>query len=239
MSIKHPLKTSIFVFLLIMISACKHDIKHISITDFDIGTDSVVEIDRAYELTIRYPVFKGDEYRELNAAIKSFIPDPDSAKKEYIEEFQNLISEFPDAVNAPNILFTDHVIYANKDSILGVVFFIYRYYTGAAHGSEITKILNFDLKTDRKISYLSKVDDLAKFKETVLKEVNREVEKMDDGCWGIADLNEMENYFDHFVVTDTSMVFYFNDYSLCPYSYGNPAVSLSFENLPELRLLSE
>jgi len=202
-------------------------------------TDSVVESDRAYELTIRYPVFKGDEYRELNSAIISNIPDPDSVKKEYIEDFQNLISEFPDAANAPNILFVDHALYINRDSILGIVFFIYRYYTGAAHGSEITKILNFDLKTNTEFSYLSVVGDLSKFKQTVLTEVNNEVQKMEEGCWGIADLKEMENYIDHFVLTDSTMIFYFNDYSLCPYSYGNPSVSLSFENQPQLRLLRE
>ncbi|MFN4299046.1 MAG: DUF3298 domain-containing protein [Thermaurantimonas sp.] len=138
-----------------------------------------------------------------------------------IEEYRNLLKEFPDYDLPWETTYTLNVLY-NKNGLLSIDMYSYTF-RGGAHGIETSKILNYNLYNGNRLkldSVLIVNDNLVKICEKYFRKAK-----------GIGDNVSYENtiYFiadneffipDNFTITDTKIKFFYNPYEIAPYSEG-------------------
>jgi hypothetical protein len=200
------------------------------------GCDSLRE-DQCAKIKIEFPEITGYSntlvQEKINQSIKSLFSmnenaDVDSINfndemNSFIEDYDEYITEFPDAFQSWFVEKTGEVK-LNKGNIFSIDYMEYSY-TGGAHPNTVVEFRNYNLSNGEKITLdevISPVHqkELTKIGEDEfrkLKELAVEADLGQAGFW----FENNEFYFnDNFLITDSSLVFYYNNYEITAYAFG-------------------
>ena len=214
------------------------------------GCDSLKE-DICAKIKIGFPQITNFENKavksKINNSIKSLFSmdenftsdsiDFNAEMENFIVEFEDFISEFPDAFQSWFIERTGEVK-LNKGNIFSIDFMEYSY-TGGAHPNTIVVFKNYNLSNGEEITLdeiisPSKQSDLTRIGETEfrkVKDLDSEADLGKEGFW----FENNEFYLnDNFLITDSSLVFYYNNYEITAYSFGPTELSIPFSKIKTL-----
>ncbi len=214
------------------------------------GCDSLIENNCA-KIRIEFPQITEFENAvvkdKINNSIKSLfsmngnsnskVIDFNSEMEGFITDYQEFMSEFPDAFQSWFIERTGEVK-LNKGNIFSFDYMDYSY-TGGAHANTFVTFKNFNLSNGEEI----KLDEIipsekqtelknigvAEFRK--LKELTPEADLGQAGFW----FENNEFYLnDNFLITDSSLVFYYNNYEITAYAFGPTELSIPFATIKSL-----
>jgi hypothetical protein len=123
------------------------------------------------------------------------------------------------------------------DSLLFISLSFYQYFIGAAHGVTTHHSLRFNLTNGELIPTV----DLIKTDSESLQEIKQLVNSNlpDSVCWGIQNDTSILSTISNFSIVKDSVIFYIDDYSLCPYAFGEPSMRFSNTQLKNVLKVSE
>ena len=189
----------------------------------------------------------GDAYQdmEIQQAIEAYTA---MLKTEYkqnnmplVEERENALTEMIDAIYNEEQIISTMVIAVHKDIMS---YAVERYvFMGGAHGSNYRIFYNFDLKTGE---LLHEKDLFVEGFETPMTELLlKNIVAQNEDFQLIEDLEEygynvdeiMPN--DNFFLTDSALVYVFNQYEIAPYALGETEIAVSYDQLKDLLLDKE
>jgi hypothetical protein len=214
------------------------------------GCDSLRE-DNCAKIRIEFPQitnFENEAIKDkINNSIESLFSmnenftsdsiDINAEMESFIADYEDYISEFPDAFQSWFIERTGEVK-LNKGNIYSIDFMEYSY-TGGAHPNTIVVFKNYNLSNGEEITLdeiisPSKQSDLTRIGETEfrkLKELTAEADLGQAGFW----FESNEFYLnDNFLITDSSLVFYYNNYEITAYAFGPTELSVPFVKIKTL-----
>ncbi len=200
------------------------------------GCDSLRN-DSCAKIRIEFPQItdfnSADIRNKINQSIKSLFSmnenaDPDSINfdeemNDFISDYEEFTTEFPESFQAWIIEKTGDVK-LNRGNIFSVDYMEYSY-TGGAHANSIVEFKNYNLSNGDEITLdeiikPDKQDDLTKIGETEFRKVRELSAEADLGQAGFWFENNEFYLNDNFLITDSSLVFYYNDYEITAYAYG-------------------
>ena len=155
----------------------------------------------------------------------------------FIADYEDFISEFPDAFQSWFIERTGEVK-LNKGNIFSIDYLDYSY-TGGAHANTVVAFKNYNLSNGKEITLdeiisPNKQTELTKIGEAEfrkLKELTIEADLGQAGFW----FENNEFYLnDNFLITDSSLVFYYNNYEITAYAFGPTELSIPFSKIKSL-----
>jgi hypothetical protein len=214
------------------------------------GCDSLRE-DNCAKIKIEFPQiisFENESMKvKINKSIEALFSTNGNANSDsininaemevFIADYETFISEFPDAFQSWFIERTGEVK-LNKVNIFSIDFLEYSY-TGGAHANTHVTFKNFNLTDGKEIKLdeiispkkqteLTKIGE-AEFRK--LKELTTEADLGQAGFW----FENNEFYLnDNFLITDSSLVFYYNNYEITAYAFGPTELSIPFANIKSL-----
>ena len=214
------------------------------------GCDTLRE-DNCAKIKIEFPQitsFENVKVKDIiNKSIKSFFSsneeignlkvDINSEMKSFITDYNNFISEFPDVFQSWFIERTGEVK-LNKGNIFSIDYMEYSY-TGGAHPNTNVMFKNFNLTNGEEITLdeiiqVDKQEELTNIAETEfrkLKELTPEADLGQAGFWF-----ENNDYYlsDNFLISDSSLVFYYNNYEITAYAFGPTELIIPYSSIKSL-----
>ena len=155
----------------------------------------------------------------------------------FIEEYNSIITEFPDTYQSWFIERTGEVK-LNKGNIFSIDYMEYSF-TGGAHPNTFVTFRNFNLLDGEEIvldqiistdeqSELTKIAE-AEFRK--LKELTSDADLGQAGFWF-----ENNKFYlnDNFLITDSSLVFYYNNYEITAYAFGPTELTIPYSKIKPL-----
>jgi len=161
----------------------------------------------------------------------------DNEMNSFIEDYQEFITEFPDASQAWFVEKTGEVK-LNRGNIFSTDYMEYSY-TGGAHSNTDVEFRNYNLSNGEIISldeiiFPDKQTELTKVGEEEfrkLKELSAEIDLGQAGFW----FENNEFYLnDNFLITDSSLVFYYNNYEITAYAFGPTELIIPYTKIKSL-----
>lgn len=168
---------------------------------------------------------------------KSDADDFNMQMNSFIEEYESFMKEFPDAFQSWFIERTGEVK-LNKGNIFSIDFMEYSY-TGGAHPNTYVLFKNFNLTNGEEIK-LDEIVQSNKHKELTkigemqfrkLKELTSDADLGEAGYWFENNLFYLN---DNFLVTDSSLVFYYNNYEITAYAFGPTELEIPYSKMKNL-----
>jgi hypothetical protein len=165
------------------------------------------------------------------------LTDFETMMKGFIDEYESYIKEFPDAYQSWFIERTGE-IKLNKGNIFSIDYLEYSF-TGGAHPNTFVTFKNFNLSNGEEIMLdeiisSDKQQELTKIGEAEfrkLKELTTEADLGQAGFW----FENNEFYLnDNFLITDSSLVFYYNNYEITAYAFGPTELILPYSKIKSL-----
>lgn len=163
--------------------------------------------------------------------------DFETEMKNFIEDYEDFIKEFPDSYQSWFIEKTSEVKF-NKGNIFSIDFMEYSF-TGGAHPNTYLVFKNFNLnngeevKLDELISK-DKQQELTKIAEAEFrkrKELTSEADLGEAGYW----FENNEFYLnENFLITDSSLVFFYNNYEITAYAFGPTELEIPYSKLRDI-----
>jgi len=181
--------------------------------------------EKNYEISAFYPEINGlaDEEKQLviNEEIEKLIIYDIDLFKYSIDGWDT--EGFPELEDIKSIMGTSYGISLMTDDVISIMFYIYEYYSGAAHGLERTQAFNFDIGSGDYIMLedlfepdFNYLDFLSCYCVEELKEGPVETwENIEESGAG-----PDANSFKSFVLTKDSMVIFFDPYIVACYAEG-------------------
>jgi len=168
----------------------------------------------------------GREEVDFNSEMKSFIAD-------YLE----FISEFPDAFQSWFIERTGEVK-LNKGNIFSIDYMEYSY-TGGAHPNTFVIFKNFNLTNGEEITLdeiipADKQEELTNIAETEFRKLKELTPDADLGQAGFWFENNEYYLSDNFLISDSSLVFYYNSYEITAYAFGPTELIIPYSRIKTL-----
>ena len=223
----------IFTFVIVHIGAKREATKGVD-EDGYISTSTVMitSVKVEGDNNITYPSITGSGNKEIqdsfNNGAKKIVDDE-------IKSFNKLAGEFGNEGNkntANNSLELDYQITGQNSNFISIKFIGYLY-GGGAHGSNINISYNFDLRTGQEIkladlfrpdsNYLNAISD---YTINELKSRNLgDSKQIEEGASPKAENFKTVN------ISDTGLLFTFEDYQVAPYVVGQQTVIILFEKL--------
>ena len=214
------------------------------------GCDSLRE-DNCAKIKFEFPQiveYKNSALKDtINNSIKSLFSinknaDPDSISfnnemNAFINDYESFITEFPESSQSWFIERTGEVK-LNKNNIFSIDFMEYAY-TGGAHANTFVEFRNFSLLNGNQITLdevisPSKQNDLTDVGEDefrMLKELSEEADLGQAGFW----FENNQFYLnDNFLITDSSLVFYYNNYEITAYAFGPTELIIPYTKIKSL-----
>jgi len=214
------------------------------------GCDSLRE-DNCAKIKIEFPQitdFKNEAIKDkINNSIESLFSmnenfTSDSIKiiaemDNFITDYEDFISEFPDAFQSWFIERTGEVK-LNKGNIFSIDFMEYSY-TGGAHANTVVVFKNYNLSDGEEITLdeiisPSKQTDLTRIGETEFRKLKDLTSESDLGQAGFWFENNEFYLNDNFLITDSSLVFYYNNYEITAYAFGPTELGIPFSKIKSL-----
>lgn len=213
-------------------SACSDPIQKIrpnqTIVSITEGGFRKSDSSHAYEIDLKYPVIDANIAPDILTTINNSIPEKFNSfidQKAFIEAHLNLPEDFySDNTDWKGLLTNTYKVH-QADSLLFLTFSVYQYFVGAAHGSTSHYSLRFDLSSGNAVS----ISDLIETDRTSLTSLRNlfNAHLPDSICWGIqSDSSTLANIKNIVLIPD-SVIFYVDDYSLCPNAFSSSDVRFS------------
>jgi hypothetical protein len=171
-------------------------------------------------------IMGGLESVDFNTLIDGFIQDYESFKK-----------EFPDAPQSWTVERTGEVK-LNKANIFSIDYTEY-VFTGGAHPNTFVSFKNFNLTNGEEITLdelisLENQNELTKIAEKEfrkLKKLNPDDDLGKAGFWFEDDEFSLN---DNFLITDNSLIFYYNNYDITAYAFGPTELIVPYSEIKSL-----
>lgn len=166
------------------------------------------------------------EVIDFNAEINSFI-----------DEYESFIKEFPDSYQSWFIERTGEVK-LNKGNLFSIDYMEYSF-TGGAHPNTFVAFKNFNLSDGEEIKLdeifsSDKQQELTKIGEAEFRKL-KNLEPADDlGQAGFWFENNKFYLNDNFLITDSSLVFYYNNYEITAYAFGPTELEIPYSKIKNL-----
>lgn len=213
------------------------------------GCDSLRN-DNCAEIKIIFPRISYPENtiveKKINESILSFFTqsvtgeseeaDFESIMDEFIQDYESFKQEFP---GAPQSWIVERIgeLKLNKANILSFDFTEYAF-TGGAHPNTFVSFKNFNLTDGEEIL----LEDIIKTEKN--EELRKVAEKEFRSLKGLsvdADLGESgfwfeENEFglnDNFLITETGLLFYYNNYEITAYAFGPTELMIPYSMIKD------
>lgn len=214
------------------------------------GCDTLLE-DNCAKIKIEFPqitAFENEKVKnKINKSIKSFFSSNEDVSREeidyslemksFITDYEEFISEFPDAFQSWFIERTGEVK-LNRGNIYSIDYMEYSY-TGGAHPNTYIMFKNFNLANGEEITLdeiipVDKQEELTNIAETEfrkLKELTPEADLGQAGFW----FENNEYYLsDNFLISDSGLVFYYNNYEITAYAFGPTELIIPYSSIKSL-----
>ena len=255
---KIKLFTSFFALFVIVFSCSKKDsspeneLKYqlISYEKQSVGCDGLRE-DNCAKIEIEFPQitdFANPAFRDnINNSIKLLFSMNQSAEPDsinfndemdlFIDDYEEFISEFPDAFQSWFVEKTGEVK-LNKGNIFSIDYLEYSY-TGGAHPNSMVLFRNYNLfdgeevTLDEIISPTKQVE-LTRIGEEEFRKLKELTEEADLGQAGYWFENNEFYLNDNFLITDSTLVFYYNNYEITAYAFGPTELIIPFSKIKNL-----
>jgi hypothetical protein len=155
----------------------------------------------------------------------------------FIEEYESLIKEFPDTYQSWFIERTGEVK-LNKGNIFSIDYMEYSF-TGGAHPNTFVTFKNFNLSDGEEIVLdqiisTDKQSELTKIAEAEFRKLKELTSDADLGQAGFWFENNKFYLNDNFLITDSSLVFYYNNYEITAYAFGPTELEIPFSKIESL-----
>jgi len=211
------------------------------------GCDSLRE-DNCAKIRIEFPQITNFENEAVKDKINNSVEllfsmnedftsdsiDINAEMENFIADYESFISEFPDAFQSWFIERTGEVK-LNKGNIFSIDFMEYSY-TGGAHANTIVVLKNYNLSDGEEITLdeiisPSKQAELTKVGEAEFRKLKDLTSESDLGQAGFWFENNEFYLNDNFLITDSSLVFYYNSYEITAYAFGPTELSIPFSKI--------
>ena len=157
--------------------------------------------------------------------------------KGFIDEYESFIKEFPDAYQSWFIEKTGEVK-LNKGNFFSIDYLEYSF-TGGAHPNTYVTFKNFNLSNGEEITLdeiisADKKQELTNIAETEFRKLKDLTTEADLGQAGFWFENNKFYLNDNFLITDSSLVFYYNNYEITAYAFGPTELTIPFSRIKPL-----
>lgn len=194
-----------------------------------ISSKETKEDSKIFKSTIKIPIISGLKDGSSEKKLNELI-DKD------IEGFKNEVKSIAEEDNAKGILrnnyevIIDYKEHYNKNNLISFTISYYSY-TGGAHGNTIKKSYNIDLKTYEMASLRDLFNPGEEYEEIINDQIRKTISNNPDEYYP-----EIANYFkgilpdQPFFIEDGSLVVYFGQYEIAPYSSGFKEFKIPFSS---------
>lgn len=228
MSFKKVILGVISLLFIISISVLGEEINKLEIIE-----KSIEEITDKYEVKVKYPMLQGGEKEvidKINKVIADYtldwINDIKLLGEEYSKEYKKSGNEMP-KMEAYSLFESFHT-----DELISLPVTYYQY-TGGAHGLTTKVAYNYNLKTGK----ILKLKDLFKegfdYKSIIDKKVREDIEKEKDIYFENGALFKGISENQAYYLNRDSIIVYFQQYEIAPYSSGIREFKIPYEELKE------
>ncbi len=225
---------NLFLISCIGVSSCSNPVQQVQpnkiIVTLTEGGLHKTDNEHHYEIDIKYPVIDANVDPQILVAINNVIPERFNQfinRKEFTEAHLHLPEDFYSAENEWKGLLTNTYKVNQADSIIFLTFSVYHYFVGAAHGSTYQHSIIFDLSNGEEIHYSQFIKTDTASLQKLRKLFNSNLP--DSICWGIQNDSSMIQNMENIVFISDSVLFYIDDYSICPNAFGIPDIRFSNE----------
>ncbi|MBT8380632.1 MAG: DUF3298 and DUF4163 domain-containing protein [Ignavibacteria bacterium] len=253
------IKSIIFVLVLYSISACgsvqqaDEDKVIVHLKNYD---DSTGNCDSTYsnncaQIQIEFPQIEYSQNhlveKKINNSIKNYVlqpvfgeNQPATAEKlieNFLKEYETFKDDFPEAFQHWSLERIGEVRY-NSSYVFSVEFSEYSY-LGGAHPNTYVTFTNFDIKSGEKIrmddlfkqNFNNELNRIAELKFRKLKELNETEDLGQAGFW----FDDNRFYLnDNFIITNSSLIFYYNNYEITAYAFGPTELEIPYSRIKHL-----
>lgn len=155
----------------------------------------------------------------------------------FIEEYESFVTEFPEAMQSWFIERTGEVK-LNKGNIFSIDYMDYSF-TGGAHPNSLVIFKNFNLSNGEEIGLdeiisADKQSELTRIGEVEFKKLKELAAEADLGQAGFWFENNKFYLNDNFLITDSSLVFYYNIYEITAYAFGPTELEIPYSKIKKL-----
>ncbi len=214
------------------------------------GCDSLRE-DNCAKIKIEFPritVFENNKVKDkINKSIENLFSsngedgtgevDFNSQMELFITDYVSFMQEFPDAFQSWFIERTGEVK-LNKENIFSIDYMDYSY-TGGAHPNTYVTFKNFYLIDGEEISLdkiisSDKQNELRNIAEAEFRKLKELTPDADLGKAGFWFENNQFGLNENFLIGDSSLVFYFNNYEITAYAFGPTELEIPYSKIRNL-----
>ena len=189
--------------------------------------------EKNYEINAFYPEINGlaDEEKQLvvNEEIEKLIIDDIDLFKYSIDGWDT--EGFPELEDIKSIMGTSYGISLMTNNVISIMFYIYEYYSGAAHGLERTQAFNFDIGSRDYIMLGDLFEPDFNYLDFLSCYCVEELKEGPVETWGNIEesgAGPSENSFKSFVLTEDSIVIFFDPYIVACYAAGIVEVEIPY-----------
>ncbi len=204
-----------------------------------IKTETFTKNENGLSLHYNYPTLN----ENLNPLWKSFnqyieetyVTNEDTVEKILNNDALSCDPLYEDATRIKRNI--DYKVYKKNNGLLSILLYKTNYYDNEYHNSFMFTGLNYDLNKGTFITYKDLF--IEKSESILLFKLNQELDAWiaaDDSfkdCWKFTE-DTFESVKNNFVLTDTSIRFYFDDCTVCPTYTGNHYLEIPLEELTHI-----
>ena len=214
------------------------------------GCDTLSD-DNCAKIKIEFPQVTSFENETIKAKINKSIAklfsmneggdleiiDFNTAMNGFIEEYESFITEFPDAYQSWFIEKTGEVK-LNKENIYSIDYLEYSF-TGGAHPNTFVLFKNYNVENGEEIKLeeiipADKQQELTNIAETEFRKLKELTPEDDLGQAGFWFENNKFYLNDNFLITDSTFVFYYNNYEITAYAFGPTELEIPYSKIKPL-----
>ena len=156
---------------------------------------------------------------------------------EFIQDYKSFKEEFPDAAQSW-VIERSGEVKLNKANIFSIDYTEYAF-TGGAHPNTFVSFKNFNLNNGEEISLdelltLEKQKELTKIAEQEFRQLKQLGPDDDLGSAGFWFENNKFSLNDNFLISDSGLVFYYNNYEITAYAFGPSELEIPYTKIKTL-----
>jgi hypothetical protein len=154
----------------------------------------------------------------------------DDLIRNFLQEYESFKNDFPEAFQHWRLEKTGKVRH-NSNYIFSIELSEYSY-LGGAHPNTYVNFVNYDLKSGEEIKLDDLLvnnfgEDLNRIAELEFRKLKELSESEDLGQAGFWFGNNRFHLNDNFLITDSSLIFYYNNYEITAYAFGPTELEIS------------
>ena len=161
----------------------------------------------------------------------------DSLMNGFIQDYESFKKEFPDSPQSWSIERTGDAI-LNKGNIFSIDYTEYAY-TGGAHPNSFVSFKNFNLSDGEEITLdelipSDKQEKLTAIAESEFRKLKQLKPEDDFGKAGYWFEDNKFSLNDNFLITNSALVFYYNNYEITAYAFGPTELTVTYSEIKSL-----